>query len=484
MKHLDMTLTKNQLIYLLFLLLITSCGREKSAQINGTIDYIGSSTLYIEKKPIHYKYADEIKFAINPDNRGNFSKSVPVDSQKVIFFVIDDQNYPVVAEPGKAISLSIVRGNFPDSVNVEGYSEPWDDYYSEYLAEEQRIQQRINDQLEAFRNAEANDVLELYKHRYKLAKRHLAETPLDIYYYKNIGEYLVKSLENITYRYNKKGFDPDSARKRIIEKAKELNFFTLKSLKAQRAGIRDFTNAYANTFGIEDSLEAEYGQELMQYDVKRLGYDKMNEARISVLEHIEQRDALAHAKMYLIAERIGEMSPEVAEASYQDYLENFGDYPRYTNFLKSFFAEREEVSPGNPAVPFTIPNQYGNPVSMEDFKGKYVLLDFWASWCIPCLDEFPYMRKLYSEYDRDQFEIVAISIGEDSLRWRQSINRFKNPWPQLYAGKGFEQETFEAYKGGGIPFYILVDPSGNIERYNDIRPSFNLPEVLDSLITN
>lgn len=479
-----MTIQKHQLIYLLFLLLIISCSKEKSALINGTIDYIGSSELYIEKKPIHYKYADEIKFTVNPDNRGKFSLPVPVDSQKVVFFVIDDQKFPVVAEPGNEITLSIVRGNFPDSVDVAGYSEPWDDYYSEYLAEEQRIQQRISSQLDEFRNAEPNDVLELYKHRYKLAKRRLAETPLDIYYYKNVGEYLVKRLENISNRLETESFDTDSARSKVIEKAKELNFFTLKSLKAQRAGIRDFTNAYANTFGVEDSLEAKYGQELMQYDVKRLGYEKMNEARVSVLDHIEQRDALAHAKMYLIAERIGEMSPEVAKASYQDYLENFSDYPRYTAFLKTFYAEREEVSPGNPAVPFTIPNQYGNPVSMEDFKGKYVLLDFWASWCIPCLDEFPYMRKLYSEYDRDEFEIVAISIGEDSLRWRQSINRFKNPWPQLYAGKGFEQETFEAYRGGGIPFYILVDPSGKIERYNDIRPSFNLPEVLDSLIVN
>lgn len=478
-----MTFRQKNLFYIIFLLLILSCSKESSIEIKGTIDYIGSSEIYIEKKPIHYKYADEIKFPLNPDNRGNFSKSVPVDSQKVIFFAIDDVRYPLVAEPGKELSLMIERANFPDSVEINGYAEPWHRYYSKYLIEEQRIQQKIDEQLDEFRNAEPNDVLELYKHRYKLAKRHLGKTPLDIYYYKNVGEYLVKSLENISYRRNEKEFSPDSARKEVIQKAKELNFFTLESLKAQRAGIRDFTNAYANTFGVEDSLENKFGQELMQYDVKRLGYERLNKARVSVLEHIEQRDALAHAKMYLIAERIGEMSPKTAESSYRNYLGNFSDYPRYTDFLESFYSKVEQVSPGNPAVPFTIPNQYGEPVSMKDFRGKYVLLDFWASWCIPCLDEFPHMRELYNEYDRDQFEIVAISIGEDSLRWRQSLKRFKNPWPQLYAGEGFQQETFEAYQGGGIPFYILVDPSGNIERYNDVRPSFNLPEVLDSLIT-
>ena len=59
---------------------------------------------------------------------------------------------------------------------------------------------------------------------------------------------------------------------------------------------------------------------------------------------------------------------------------------------------------------------------------------------------------------------------------------FKNPWPELYGGKGTNQETFKGYKGGGIPFYILLDPDGNIARYNDITPSFNLTEVLDSLL--
>lgn len=473
---------QSKITFLVLALLFMGCREEKSAEIAGTIDYIGSSEIFLEEKPIHYKYADKIRYQIDPDNRGRFNKSIPLDSQKVVFFVIDDTEYPVVADPEQNISLSVFRANFPDSVDVEGYPEPWDDYYTDYYREEQQVQQQIDEQMQAFRDAKANEVLDLYKSRYKLAKRHLAETPLDIYYYKNMGEYLVKLLENIQYRRNQNGFDANSARKQVLDEAEKLNFFTIKSLRAQRAGIRDFTNAYANTFGVEDSLEQEYGQELTQYDVKRLGYEKMNEARVSVLDHIEEREALAYAKMHLIAERIGEMSPETAEPSYRAYLQNFSDYPRYTSFLKEFYEEVESVSPGNPAVPFTITNRYGQPVSMEDFSGKYVLLDFWASWCIPCLDEFPHMQKLYGEFDREDFEIVAISIGEDSLRWRQTIERFENPWPQLYAGEGFEQETFKAYQGGGIPFYILVDRSGNIERYNDVRPSFNLPEVLDSLI--
>jgi len=121
---------------------------------------------------------------------------------------------------------------------------------------------------------------------------------------------------------------------------------------------------------------------------------------------------------------------------------------------------------------------------MSDFEGKFVLLDFWASWCVPCLNEFPDMKRIYNNTSRDNFEIVAISIEQDSLVWRQALDKYENPWIQLYGGNSFEQETFQDYKGGGIPFYILINPEGYIERYNDVRATYNLESVLDSLITH
>jgi len=187
--------------------------------------------------------------------------------------------------------------------------------------------------------------------------------------------------------------------------------------------------------------------------------------------------------MYLIAERIGGMPLDVSQSSYQQYLREYSDFPRYTSFLRSFHKKIERVSPGHPAVPFALPNRNGKIVRMNDFRGKYVLLDFWASWCIPCLDEFPYMKQIYKEYPRKKFEILGISIEKDSLQWRKAMRKYQNTWPQLYGGHEFQQRTFHTYRGGGIPFYILVGPKGKIIRYNDVRPSFNLPRVLDSLIT-
>ncbi|MFH5833530.1 TlpA family protein disulfide reductase [Halalkalibaculum sp. DA3122] len=459
------------------------CSKADQASVTGTLDYVGSSEIYIEKPPLHYKYAPKKIFPVTPDEDGTFGTSIPADSTEIAFFVIDDTRYPVVVQPGQQVHLTIRRAWFPDSVTVEGYPREWDEMYSQYRSEDTKIMNSIEEELPAFRNGEQTDVIELYKNRISVAKRHLGDTPLEIYYHKTIGEYLVKSLESITHRWGQPGLNPRQHRKEVMEKAEKLNFFSYKVLKNQRAGIRDFTNAYANTFGVEERLEEKYGQDLMQYDVKRLGYETMDSARTSVLKHIDGRRAKAYARMHLIAERIGEISPEVAEPSYNQFLQEYQDFPAYVSFLTEFYNQVKSVSPGQPAVPFALPSQEGNIIELEDFKGRYLLLDFWAAWCIPCLDEFPHMRELYQKYSRDDFEIVAISIEEDSLTWRRALQRFQNPWVQLYGGNGFEQETFKKYRGGGIPFYILVDREGNIERYNDVRPSFNLEQVLDSLIT-
>lgn len=468
----------------LIFLLIVGCDQKKNITVSGNIDYVGSADMYIAKQPVHYKYAPKLRFPVSTGQNGDFTTSIPVDSTQVIEFYIDDTSYPIVAQPGQNLDLQIYRSQFPDSVQVSGYPSPWDSLYSNYFDQEQQLLNQIDAQLPDFRNGDSTTVVDLYKKRYQLAKNIFGNTPLDDFYYKAVGEYLVKRLEQLKYQRNKTDLSPEQVRQNIIAEAKEMDFFSFPSLHAQRAGIRDFTNAYANTFGVADSLEEEYGQELNQYDVKRLGYQTLDSARTSVLSHINGRKARAYSRMHLIAERIGEMPLDVATPSYKQFLEEYSDYPQYISFLETFYEQIKRVSPGQPAIPFSLPNKNEEIVEMSDFKGKYVLLDFWASWCIPCLDEFPHMKDLYQKYSRDNFEIVAISIEEDSLRWRQTIQRFDNPWPQLYGGNSFQQETFKAYRGGGIPFYILVGPEGDILRYNDVRPSFNLPKLLDSLITN
>jgi hypothetical protein len=88
---------------------------------------------------------------------------------------------------------------------------------------------------------------------------------------------------------------------------------------------------------------------------------------------------------------------------------------------------------------------------------------------------------LYSKYGQERFEILAISLDMDKATWLQSLKKHRNPWIQVWGSGEFENELFQEFRGGGIPFYVLIDAEGRIVRYNDVRPSFNLEETLDEI---
>ncbi|MFP8487665.1 TlpA family protein disulfide reductase [Gracilimonas sp. Q87] len=472
---------RKQFLLLLSFALLASC--EKDTQVSGNIDYLGDSNLILKQIPVHYKYAPIFQDTFNVSESDHFEYTTKLDSSEIRLLFIGDKEYPLYLTSGSELLLTIERSTFPKNVKVDGYEEDWDEKYTDYLTAITDLEKKIPVEEEKIKTGQDNDLLKISEKKYELAEQYLKGTPLQDYYLKAIGEHLVFSIRSVEYNQRfYENFNPDSARKAIFAEADSLNFFTIASLKAQRAGIRDFAHYYARTFGIYDSVKTVYGMDLSEYDIKRVAYEELNEKRIQVLDHMKSRDALAHAKMYLIAERIGEQPLEKAQPSYESYLQNFSDYPVYTQFLKNFYKDIKSVSPGEPAIPFSLPDIDGNIHTMDDYRGKFVLLDFWAGWCQPCLEEFPHMKDIYDNYSRDELEIIGISNEADSLVWVQDLQHLNLPWPQLYGGDGFDEETFKAYKGGGIPFYILVDPDGKIARYNDIRASFNFTTVFDSLL--
>lgn len=466
------------------LLLLTSCERNKSTEmvVSGSIDYVGDATIKIAPIPLHYKYSPAEEFIVTPDENGSFSINVATTDTDKFVFSIDDASFLLIADSDDDLNLEIDRASFPLDINIT--SKHSTDYtsYQAYLKETDGLDKRIEKEMNNYKAGLDNSAIQLSKQKISIAETHLSETAFQDLIAKAKGELVVNKIKSIEYRLNNEDFNASEERIAVLEAAKNDGFFTLESLEAQRAGIRDVTHYYARTFGIYDSVVQDYGKELAEYDIKRLAYEELNEKRLQVLDYIEDKKALAYAKLFLVAERIGELKLSVAEPSYNDYLNNFSEFTEYTDFINYFYNEIKSVSPGEPAIPFSLVDQNGVTHTLEEYKGKYVLLDFWAGWCQPCLDEFPTMREIYNDFSRENFEILGISTEIDRDVWEADISKFKNPWPQLYGGNGFDQVTFKAYKGGGIPFYILVGPDGRIARYNDIRATFNLREVLNELI--
>ncbi len=126
-------------------------------------------------------------------------------------------------------------------------------------------------------------------------------------------------------------------------------------------------------------------------------------------------------------------------------------------------AKHRELTINAPAPDFVLPSDKGKRIALKDFRGKYVLLDFWASWCGPCRGEIPNLKKAWNNYHRKGLEIISITIDKNEQAWRKALVEEQMPWTQLN-GKG--SNISEQYNIQGIPHILLIDPKGKIVGIN------------------
>lgn len=134
----------------------------------------------------------------------------------------------------------------------------------------------------------------------------------------------------------------------------------------------------------------------------------------------------------------------------------------YVRDLDAIITRLENVQIGKTAPEFTLPDTAGVEVSLSDFRGKYVLLDFWASWCPPCRRENPNVVKAYQEYKDRNFTIIGISLDQNKAKWMKAIQDDELTWTHVSDLKYWDSEIPALYGVRGIPSNVLLDPDGVI----------------------
>lgn len=122
----------------------------------------------------------------------------------------------------------------------------------------------------------------------------------------------------------------------------------------------------------------------------------------------------------------------------------------------------KSVAIGSAATDFTLPTPEGKPFALSSFKGKVVLVDFWASWCGPCRKENPNVVALYKKYHPKGFEIFSVSLDDNKDKWLKAIEADGLIWNHVSDLKGWESDAAKLYGVSSIPFTLLLDREGKI----------------------
>lgn len=176
-----------------------------------------------------------------------------------------------------------------------------------------------------------------------------------------------------------------------------------------------------------------------------------------------------HLGKYWVVTSMERSGPDLLGLAVQHYLQSTAP-TSLKNELQEAYSKAKGFSSGAPAFDFELKNAEGKLVRLSDYAGKFVYLDFWATWCEPCLAELKYVEKNQIQSPDSNFVFLYISVDEDEATWRKSMAKYL-PNAQHLWGKGINTNPAQAYGIRSLPNYFLIGPDGTFISTNPPRPS-------------
>ncbi len=155
------------------------------------------------------------------------------------------------------------------------------------------------------------------------------------------------------------------------------------------------------------------------------------------------------------------MTPEAKKSILMPYAEAFNkEVEAMQSEREEEEARKAEVASGTIEAPaFSLPDLNGKMVSLSDFRGKWVVLDFWGSWCGWCIKGFPALKEAYQKYG-DKLVVIGIDCNESEVDWREGVKKHELPWLNVYNGN--DRALYEAYNITGFPTKAIINPEGKL----------------------
>jgi len=179
------------------------------------------------------------------------------------------------------------------------------------------------------------------------------------------------------------------------------------------------------------------------------------------LSFVKQYPSATASSLAIINSHLNSTDVAKAEKCYNS-LSAQGKSGYYARRLKDFIDRSKSVQIGNAAKDFSLNNLKGEKVKLSDFEGGYLLLDFWASWCKPCREEHPMLKKLKDRFQKEKFKIVSVSMDTNDKNWKQAVADDGLSWTQLNDPDALKGSVAKSYSILALPFNCIIDPKGKI----------------------
>lgn len=230
---------------------------------------------------------------------------------------------------------------------------------------------------------------------------------------------------------------------------------------------------------LEDVITSPFNTAAQMLDKQHqeLSADEAHEAAVKFIKENPNAPAAVYAVSNLIKDidaNVALISSEVKNGPASKMLQiNIAQAKHNAEMAE----KRKNVADGMMAPDFTLNDINGKPLALSSLRGKYVILDFWGSWCIWCIRGIPMMKQYYDKY-KGKLEILGIDCNDTEDKWKAAVNQYGIPWLHVYNPRS--SDLLQTYAIEGFPTKIVIDPEGKIAR-TIVGEDPKFYEYLDSL---
>ncbi|GAB6948471.1 hypothetical protein JCM15640A_00560 [Hoylesella timonensis 4401737 = DSM 22865 = JCM 15640] len=194
-------------------------------------------------------------------------------------------------------------------------------------------------------------------------------------------------------------------------------------------------------------------------DINRRMYPVVEEYIVQHPDEDATATLVLDVNMDRVVPVIRKLSPAVRNGRFKGYLDMWQEaFERMAVMRKAQKEVADTAKVGAMAPDFSLTTPQGDTLTLSSLRGKYVLLDFWGSWCTWCIKGFPKMKECYAQYG-DRIEFVGIDCNDKAEKWKQALEKYQLPWPQVRDG---DAKVETAYRVKGYPYKVLIGPDGKI----------------------